>query len=49
MFKELSSVCWRGYVAEWEIEDNRLYLINIKLPSFPERKETYIIKNTLQL
>lgn len=26
---ELSTACYRGYFAEWTIEDNKLYLINI--------------------
>jgi len=44
MFKELNTACWRGYVADWKIEDNKLYLVNIKLPSFPRRKEANKIK-----
>lgn len=26
---EFNTACWRGYIAEWEVMDNRLYLTNI--------------------
>ena len=28
-FISLSSSCWRGYIGEWEIQDNKLFLINL--------------------
>ena len=29
-FQDLSTACWRGYVGEWEIVLDRLYLIGIR-------------------
>ena len=28
-FAEMDTSCWRGYVGEWEIRDDRLYLIGL--------------------
>lgn len=28
-FQDLSTACWRGYVASWEIRDSRLYITDI--------------------
>ena len=29
-FAEMDTSCWRGYVGEWEIRDERLYLIGLE-------------------
>ena len=29
-FAEMDTSCWRGYVGEWEIRDDRLYLIGLE-------------------
>ena len=29
-FCSIASGCWRGYVGTWLIEDNKLYLVDIK-------------------
>ena len=29
-FVSMSTACWRGYHGEWEIKDNKLYLIGLK-------------------
>ena len=39
-FNELNTACWRGYVAEWEVVDNKLYLVDIKFSYFPRKKIT---------
>ncbi|MFZ4481664.1 MAG: hypothetical protein ACOYNZ_17415, partial [Rhodoferax sp.] len=28
-FQRISTACWRGYVARWEVVDDRLFLTNI--------------------
>lgn len=28
-FQQISTACWRGYVARWEVLDDRLFLVNI--------------------
>ena len=37
-FNELNTACWRGYVAEWEVVDNKLYLVNIRFSYSPRKK-----------
>ena len=39
-FNELNTACWRGYVAEWEVVDNKLYLVNIRFSYSPRKKVT---------
>jgi hypothetical protein len=29
-FAHRSTACWRGYIGQWEITDNRLFLIGLK-------------------
>lgn len=29
-FRDLCSACWRGYLADWEILEDKLYLIGLK-------------------
>jgi hypothetical protein len=29
-FAEVNTACWRGYIGEWEIRDDRLYLIGLE-------------------
>ncbi len=35
-FDTMSTACWRGYIGEWEIDRQRLYLIGIFDPSMSE-------------
>ncbi len=32
LFTAISTSCYRGYYATWKIDDNKIYLLNIKSP-----------------
>lgn len=40
VFDYLSTACWRGYVGEWVVEDNKLYLINLEANILREKQES---------
>jgi len=46
-FNELNTACWRGYVAEWEVVDNKLYLVDIRFSYSPRKKITVKTKDSL--
>jgi hypothetical protein len=33
-FKPSSTDCWRGYLSSWEVKDNKLYLTELRYPSW---------------
>ena len=39
LFNNINCACWRGYVASWKIEDEKLYLTDIGSPPIPKHKE----------
>jgi len=38
-----NTACWRGYVAEWEIRDERLFLTKVTRDDFDPKKEEIIV------
>lgn len=46
-FKELNTACWRGYVAEWEVVDNKLYLVDIRFSYSPRKRITIETEDSL--
>jgi hypothetical protein len=35
-FEAMSTACWRGYIGEWEIDNDRLYLLAVHDPTLSE-------------
>lgn len=40
VFDYLSTACWRGYVGEWIVEDNKLYLTNLEANIVRENQDS---------
>jgi len=38
-FPSMSTACWRGYIGEWEIDQNRLYLRAVHDPAMQQTVE----------
>jgi len=43
----LSTACWRGHVATWQIENNKLFLIKIEQPTMSANLEEIDIPNEI--